>query len=219
MNRSIRILLADDHKIILEGLSSLLEPLDEFEVVASVTRAKEAIQALQDHPVDVAVLDFEMPEMSGVELTQHIQKHHSTTKVLLLTMHGEHARIKEAVDADADGYILKERGSEELIEAIHTVMNGDKFFSPKVQNIILELAKGYGTESTSSDGMIRLTKREREVLQLLAEGLTSVQIADKLFVAQSTVETHRRNLLDKTGVANSRSLIMYALKQGWINQT
>ena len=217
MNQTpIKILLADDHRIVVEGLQSILVAHEDFEVVATASNGKEVIRIMEDQPIDVAVLDIEMPEQDGVETTKYIREHFPTVKVVLLTMHSQPRKIKEAVEAEADGFILKEKGSEELHEAIHKVMGGGKYFSQQVQEVLLRLVKGGGDDASTKDGLVKLTRREKEVLQLLAEGLTTNKIADRLFVAPSTVETHRRNLLDKTGAPNSRALLMYAMKQGWI---
>ncbi|HAA20837.1 MAG TPA: hypothetical protein DCR93_06310 [Cytophagales bacterium] len=220
MNESTRVLIADDHQMVVDGFSSLLASEEDITVVASAADGKKVIDLLPDNPVDVAVLDFEMPNMDGVEVTAHIRDKYPDMKVIICTMHGNREKILEAMETKPDGYILKELGGDELCDAIRSVRIGRKFYSTKVQDILLQQITTKPDDSLDKDGLIRLTRREKEVLGLLAQGMTSKNMAEELFVAVSTIETHRRNLLDKTGAKNSRELIVMAINKGWIqNET
>lgn len=209
----IRLFIADDHQITLDGLRTLLEQEQDLEVVAEALDGEAALHILSFCEVDVAILDIDMPKMDGLELTQQIREKYPHIKILILTMYNEEEFIRNLIQAGTSGYILKNRGKEELVEAIRKVHTGGQYFGESVTQTLIQGIKS--PRKKLSESNIPLTKREIEVLKLIAEGMSTPQISDTLFIAHSTVETHRRNLIDKTGVANSKSLIKWAIKSGY----
>lgn len=205
----IRVLLADDHRLFLEGLQSLLSAEKHISVVATATNGREALEKLRQHDVDIAVLDVSMPEMDGVEATRQIVKQFPTVKVIALTMFNTEKFIVNLKDAGTMGYILKDRGREELVAAIEAVAGGDEYYSRDVAKTLMQ-----SMTRKKEEGRTELTDREKEVLKLIGLGKTTPEIAEQLFVAQSTIETHRRNLLSKLGLRNSLELVRYAMEHG-----
>lgn len=205
----INILLADDHKILLDGLKAFLQKNSNINIVGEALNGIQVMEILKEHKVDVAVLDIEMPEMDGIETTRQIKKDFPNTKVLILSMYKEKAFILKLMEIGASGYILKNKSKEELIEAINRVYAGDAHFGIEVLNTIANAPK-------ETKLLAELTKREKEILCLVAEGYTSQEIADKIFIAVTTVNTHRRNLLQKIDVTNDNQLVRFAIKQGYI---
>lgn len=206
----IRIVIADDHEIVVEGLSSLFENEKDIVILGKAKNGSEVIPILQNHPVDVAVLDISMPEMDGIELTKFIKANFPKVKVLILTMHNEIGFIRRIIEAGAHGYILKNKGREELVNAIKSLYEGKEYLGEEVTKTLFSSMRG-----TQVYGVIQLTKREKEVLKLIANGFTTPQISESLHIAASTVETHRRNLIEKTGVDNSKGLVKFAIKNGY----
>lgn len=208
----IRVLIADDHQIILDGLSVLLELEKDIVKVREVTDGALAIKALEVDEIDIAVLDIEMPYLDGIETTKIIRKRFPTIKILILTMYNREDFIKQLIEVGASGYILKNRGKEELVEAIRKLYAGGEYFGEAVtQTLISEIKNRKKLKGTEE---VVLTKREKEVLKLISDGLSTPEISTKLFIEPSTVETHRRNLIHKTGVKNSKLLIRYAIENG-----
>lgn len=206
----IKVLIVDDHKIVLEGLSSLIAPKKNMMVVGEVLNGKEALEVLEKSKVDVAIVDIEMPEMNGVELTKVILKLYPDVKVLILTMYNTINFIRKIAEIGAHGYILKNKGKEELIDAILAVNEGKQYYGEEVTKTLVSSFK-----QKDMAGEVRLTKREKDVLKLIARGYTSRKISAELSIAQTTVETHRRNLIEKTGVLNTKSLVSFAVKHGY----
>lgn len=209
----ITVLLADDHQIVLDGLRTMLEKEQNIEVVGLASNGHQALRIISGQKVDIAVLDIEMPDMDGIEVTKKIRLEQPETKVLILSMYSNDTFIKKLIELGVSGYILKNQGQEELVTAINRVAIGDEYFGESVTKAIIKGMKKSGIEEVS----VKLTQREIEVLKLIGFGMSTPEIAEKLFIAHSTVETHRRNLIDKTGVANSKGLIRYALKNGYTN--
>ncbi|WP_298510611.1 response regulator transcription factor [uncultured Kordia sp.] len=202
----IRIIIADDHKMFIEGLQSLLKKHTHIKVIGEASNGEEALELLKENinEVDIAVLDIDMPIKNGFEVLQEIQKIQIEVKTLILTMHDEGTIIKELMDAGANGYILKNRGKEEFVEAIETIMNGNEYLKGDV------LGNYITANKMPEPKAVHLTRRELQVLKLLSEDHTSGEIAQKLNIAVSTVDTYRRNLIEKTGVRSSLGLIKYA---------
>lgn len=206
----INILLADDHYIVVEGLRSLLESETEINIVGEAKNGKEVIPILEKNKINVAVIDINMPLMNGVELTKYIQKQFPDVKILVLTMHNEIGFIRRIIEAGAHGYILKNKGKEELVKAIKSLNNGNDYLGDEVTKTLFSSIR-----NNDIYGEIKLTKREKEVLQLIANSFTTPKISEKLCIAACTVETHRRNLIEKTGVKNSKGLVKFAVENGF----
>lgn len=207
--KEIHILIADDHQIVIDGLKSLLIQQSHIKVVGEASNGKEALDLISKNKVDIAVLDISMPEMNGVEAAKIIKKDHPKTKILILTMHDGTEFIHELMEIGANGYILKNRGKEEFVDALETISKGEEYIKGKVLNALLESVR------KPKPKHVQFTKREKEVLRLIVEDHTTSEISAKLNIANSTVETHRRNLIEKTGVKSSLGLVRYAMENGY----
>ena len=209
----IRVLLADDHQLFLDGLKMLLREETNIMLVGEANNGREVVELLKHQEVDIAVLDVEMPDMDGLETSSFIREHYPDTKVLVLTMYNDQSFIRKLIEVGVSGYILKNKGKEELAEAINDIANGKTYFGREVTNTLISGIQEVIKKKPEKE--IPLTKREVDVIRLIADGLSTPQIADRLFIAHSTVETHRRNLIDKTGVPNSKTLIKWAIQHGY----
>ncbi len=209
----IKVLLVDDHQIILDGLSLLIEAEPNMEKVNEVTTCKQALSVLEIYEVDVAVVDIELKdEMDGIALTGIIKEKYPEVQILILTMHDELTHIKECIRAGASGYILKNRGREEFVKAVSAVYRKEDYLGDKIATaLMMELKE---PKSKKKD-QIHLTKREKEILCMIVQGMTAPLISEKLFIAVSTVETHRKNLKSKTESPNTKNLITWAITNGY----
>jgi len=215
MNNLITVLIVDDHKIIRDGIKSLLQDVENIKILGEASNGLEAIEFFKNQPTDVVIMDIRMPEMSGIETTKYLTENYPGVKVLALTMHDEEAFIYKMLNAGASGYLLKNVGKEEFVTAINKIYKGENYFSLDMATKMitnLMFAKPNDTAEHVEDNDMQLTKREIEVIKLIAEGLTSQDIADKLFISPRTVDTHRRNLLQKLNVKNTAELIKFAIK-------
>ncbi|MDN5203926.1 response regulator transcription factor [Fulvivirgaceae bacterium BMA10] len=218
---SYKVLIVDDHKIIREGVKALLKGAEGIEIVGDADSGKEAIEFIATTPVDVVLMDLGMPEMSGAEATKIIFEKFSDVYVLALTMHDDEAHIIEMLDAGASGYILKTINKTNLVESIKTVGSGQPYFSSEASQKIVEHFMKSRTRADSNGDKDpveqKITKREKEVLKLIAEENTNHEIAKKLHLSYRTVDSHRRNLLQKLNVKNTAGLVKYALKTGLLS--
>ena len=208
----IRVLIADDHKIFVDGLVHLLAMEHNISIIAKAHTGVELIDRLKNNDIDVVLSDINMPEMNGLEASSYIVKHYPNVKVILLSMHNRQAIIKEVIKIGVNGYVLKSADNVELVNAINNVFEGKNYFSKEVLDIIknIELNK-------RSENEIVITKKELKILKFLCEGFTSREIADKLGLSHYTVDTHRKNLLLKTKSKNVVSLVNYAYKNSLID--
>lgn len=211
--KPIRILLADDHNVMRRGLRLLLESQPDFTVVAEAADGRQAVEQAAASKPDVAVLDVAMPNLSGIEAAQRIQSELPSTSVVVLSMHSDEGYVLRALKAGARGYLLKDSAEGDLIEAIRAVTQGKTFFSPEISKMLVE---DYVREIRTrgiEDSYELLTSREREVLQLIAEGRSNKEVATALNLSLYTVETHRRNLQDKLNLHSLAELILYAVRK------
>jgi len=206
----MQILLADDHEVVREGLRVLLER-EGFEVIAEASDGREAITLCAGHPPDVAVLDLAMPLLNGIDAAREITKSNARVRVILLTMHTEDHLVLESLRAGVTGYVLKTRASSELVQAIRAVSRGETFLT---QSISRSVVQAFLKKSEVPDRTI--TDRERQVLQLVAEGRTTKEIASILGISVKTAESHRSNLMDKLDIHDTAGLVRYAIRQGII---
>lgn len=208
----IRVLLADDHNIFRQGLRSLLEE-QGMQVVAEAEDGRRALALVQQHSLDVVITDISMPVLSGIEATRQILALSPAVKVIALSMHADQHHVMGMLKAGASGYLLKDCVFDELIQAVHEVLEGRIFLSPQLSDSIL---KDYirRTPEENISVFSRLTQRELEVLQLFTEGKTTVQIAAQLCLSIKTVETHRQKVMDKTEIHSIAELTKYAIRQG-----
>ena len=213
----IRILLADDHALVRSGLIRLLEPNKDILVIGEAEDGEETIRKTRELKPDVVVIDLSMPKINGIEAAKIISKECPESRVLVLTMHENEEYVYQIFRSGANGYILKNANRNEITTAIRAVAKGERFFSPRVSEIMVEgyLRKAEEREKATDSSDIELTTREREVLSLIAEGFNNQQIADKLFISPRTVDTHRTNIMQKLDIHDSANLVKYALEHGF----
>ena len=200
----IKIFIVDDHQLVIDGISSLLLNEPEFEISGTCNKPVEAMKMLEKLPVDIVLTDVQMPELTGVELTRLLRKKHPGIYILALSMFSDITVIREMLDSGISGYILKNTGKAELIEALKKVADGDVYFSPDITRELMRAVKG--TDDTDS----HLTNREIEIIRLIEKEMGNKQIADQLCISERTVETHRKNIFRKTGVQTIIGLLKYA---------
>ncbi|MGA3201056.1 MAG: response regulator transcription factor [Bryobacteraceae bacterium] len=211
--QQIRILLADDHNVMRKGLKLLLESQPEFTVVAEAADGRQAVEQAEATSPDVAVLDITMPNLNGIEAAQRIVSQRPNTSIIILSMHSDEGYVLRALKAGAKGYLLKDSAEQDLIEAIMTVHQGKTFFSREIAKMLVEdYIRDVRTRGIE-DSYELLTSREREILQLLAEGKSNKEIAGALNLSAHTVETHRRNLQDKLNLHSIAELFLYAVRK------
>lgn len=208
---AVRLLVADDHDIVRQGLRALIQEQAGWQLVAEVKDGREAVAKAIEFRPDVAIVDISMPSLNGLDATKQIAKLSPRTKVLVLTMHQSDQLIQEVLDSGARGYIFKADAGLDLIMAVNALASNKTFFTPKVAQTVLD---GYlGRESKASeDGSLRITGREREIVQLLAEGKSSKEVANVLNLSVKTVETHRSNILRKLNCHSVTELVRYAIR-------
>jgi len=212
----IRILLADDHNILRDGLRLLLERQSGLTVVAEAADGREAIERADEHRPDLVVMDIAMPGINGIEATRRIVQKHPTTGVLILSMHYDESYIIRSLKAGARAYLLKDSLKADLLSAIRAVAEGKSFFSPKISRILQEDYMQALRDKGSEDTYDLLTSREREILQLIAEGKTNKEIAAALNVSLYTVDTHRTHILRKLNLHSVPEVMLYAVRKGII---
>jgi len=208
----IRILIADDHTLVRDGIRSILEDESDIEVIGEAEDGRTAVKLSRQLEPDVVVMDIAMPLLNGLEATRQIKRNHSNIKVLILTMHDNEEYIRKVLASGAAGYILKDAAAKELINAIRTVRKGEAILSPAITRLVIEDYLRWG-ELDKQDSSNRLTPREREVLQLIAEGYTNKQMADILCISIKTVQAHRSNLMNKLDLHDRGELIKYAIQK------
>lgn len=208
----LSLLLVDDHPMLIEGLKTLLRGEPDVRVVAEATSGTDALRLLESTTVDLALLDINMPRMSGIELCAEIRRLYPSVRVLALTMAEDYSTIQAMLQAGASGYVLKNTSKTELLEAVRRLGSGQTFFSPSVAGTILDHAVRPASGDTSREAVAPLSGREREILRLIAQELSNQEIADKLFISERTVETHRKNLFFKTQSKSVVGLIQYAIR-------
>lgn len=214
-----RILIADDHPIFVDGIVSLIGGIDGFSVVDTAENGKAVLDAIPEADPDIILMDINMPEMDGVEATRIIKEQYPDIKVIMLTMYDEIRLIKDVLEIGARGYILKNISRDDLIKALETVSNGQPYLDPAVQEKMIISLSGNEEEQhdePNAELVNSITQREMEILQLIAMGMTSGEIAKKLFISKNTVETHRKNLLGKLNVKNTAALLKFAYQNGLV---
>jgi DNA-binding NarL/FixJ family response regulator len=213
----IRVLLADDHKIFRDGVRSILEKEKDIEVVDEAANGLEVIEKIKHLEVDVLVLDIDIGKPNGIEITEIISKKHPDVKILILSMMDLHDFVIQALEKGAIGFLLKNTGKDEVLTAIRSVSKGDSYFSREVSAILIEhLNKPASSRKNSAE--IPISPREIEVLKLIAQEFSNSEIAEKLYISIRTVDTHRRNLLEKLGAKNTAGLVRFAIQKGFVDE-
>jgi RNA polymerase sigma factor (sigma-70 family) len=210
---TIRILIADDHGVVAEGLKHLIEADPELEVVAVVGDGREAVRLAKEAQPDVVLMDLSMPELNGADATRAIVENDGKCRVIMLSMYAEREYVRRALKAGALGYVLKRAAATEVVDAIRAVHKGQRYLSPRVADAVIE---DYASDE-KADLLERLSAREREVLQLLAEGRTGAEIAQRLSLSQKTVETYRARLVEKLGIRDVAGLVKFAIQRGLVS--
>jgi len=210
---AIRVLIADDHAVVAEGLRHLIEAERDIEVVACVGDGRVAVQQARELQPDVIIMDLSMPELNGADATRAILERDPRCRVIVLSMYAQREYVRRALKAGAAGYVVKRSAAKEVVEAIRAVHAGQRYLSPRVADVVLD---DYSNEK-QDDPLARLSAREREVLQLLAEGRTGAQIAERLSLSQKTVETYRARLVEKLGIRDLAGLVRFAIQKGLVS--
>jgi DNA-binding NarL/FixJ family response regulator len=211
-NRKTRILLADDHAVVRSGFRMILSAQEDFEVIGEVSNGREAVEQATAAQPDVIVMDVTMPELNGIEATRRIAAASPRTRVLALSMHRDAVYVREILRAGARGYLLKDSGEGDLVAAVRAVARGEGFLSPAVSNAVLSDYRKHVT-----DPIDLLTSREREVLQMIAEGRTNKEIANSLNLSVYTVEAHRGRVMEKLNLHSTGELVRFSLRNGLID--
>ncbi len=208
----INILIADDHKIVRDGIISLLSDEKEFNIVAEAENGIKVLNILEQEKIDIIIMDISMPEMNGIECTKKIKEIYPEIRILILSMYNEEQYVNEVIKSGASGYILKNSGKEELINALKTIISKKPYYSPEVtQTYIKSLVKPDNKKSDINNVINDLTSREIEILELIVNEFSNQEIAEKLFISVRTVDAHRRNMLNKIGVKNTAGLVKFAI--------
>ena len=210
---TVKILIADDHKILREGLRSLLEKQPGFTVVAEAQDGLEAVDGVKKYKPDIAIFDIGMPGLNGIEATRKVRSEIAETRVIALSMHADRRFVMGVLEAGANGYLLKDSAFAELITAVTTVAKGRMYLSPSIAETVVRSSLEK-SESKGRTAIAVLSAREREVLQMVAEGKSTKEIAFKLFVSTKTVETHRKQIMDKLNIRTVAGLTKYAIREG-----
>jgi len=212
--RKIKILLVDDHAIMRDGIKALLSIYDDIEVVGEASEGKEAIEMARELNPDVVVMDISMPGMDGLEVTHRLTKRNPKVKVIILTQHDNREYILSTIKVGAAGYIPKKALGSDLVSAIRAVCSGDSFLYPSAAKTLID---DYRKQAEQPDIYESLTEREREILKLIAEGRTSREIAEALYISQKTVQGHRTKIMEKLDLHNRTELMKYAMRKGLVD--
>jgi two-component system, NarL family, nitrate/nitrite response regulator NarL len=207
--QKIRLYIIDDHKVLVDGLCSLLNGHPDIEIVGKNTLPVKAFEEIKQLKPNVVLSDIQMPEMTGIELTKNIKRVLPDTRVIALSMFGDYTNISEMMNAGVSGYLLKNSDKQDIVNAIETVFGGKTFFDEHVKE---ELARAEQAQPENDENKPNITQREREIIQLIAKECSNAQIAEKLFISERTVETHRKNIFRKTGTKSVVGLLKFAME-------
>src|SRR5712671_5318273 len=212
MMSKIRVLIADDHGVVAEGLKHLVDAQPDMAVIACVEDGREAVRMAGETRPDVVVMDLSMPELNGAEATRSIMQRDPKCRVIVLSMYAEREYVRRALKAGAVGYVVKRSAAKELVDAIRATHAGQRYLSSRVADVVIEDSAADGKD----DRLAKLSAREREVLQLIAEGRTGAEIAERLTLSQKTVETYRARLIEKLGIRDVPGLVRFAIQSGLV---
>jgi two-component system nitrate/nitrite response regulator NarL len=215
-SNGINIIIVDDHQMVIDGIGSMLQDHPNYSIVDEANNGQDAFDMIANHPekYQLVITDISMPLLSGTELCRMIKQQYNHIQVLILSMYNNIQAVKEAINADADGYILKNAGKKDLLIALHRITNNGTYFS---EDIIPIIYNQYQHKRQQDEQLKQLTSREKEVLTLIANELTSEEIGEKLFISKKTVDHHRQHLLEKCGCKSTVGLVKYAIKNGLAN--
>ncbi|NJN41868.1 MAG: response regulator transcription factor [Flammeovirgaceae bacterium] len=214
MNELTKLMIVDDHQMIIDGVKALLEDQTQFQVVAESLSGLTAFDMLDQIEVDLIITDLSMPEMSGIDLIKKVKEHFPHIRILVLSMHNDRETISEILMSEAEGYILKNTGKQELLNALDRINNNSTYYSTEVLSLMLDKVK---QDKKKEEAIQQLTERELEVLLLITEELSSEEIAEKLFISKRTVDSHRKSILSKTKVKTLVGLMKFAFQYGLVD--
>ncbi len=217
MDKPIRIIIADDHTIVRQGLARLLEDQSDLKVVGEAINGRVAVEKALALKPDIVIMDIAMPLMNGIEAAKRIRKHLPKTKILILSMYSHEHYIHELLEAGISGYLLKDSSGRDILKAIHAAMKDETFLSPSISKMVVDSYLSPRKISPREERFKKLTNREREVFQLIAEGHSTKQIADMLFVSVSTVKSHRSKIMEKLLVDSPVHLVHFAIQLGLVD--
>jgi DNA-binding NarL/FixJ family response regulator len=210
-----KILLVEDHVVVRQGIKALLSDEPDLEIVGEADDGRAALQAVLKLQPNLVLMDISMPGLNGIEATRQIRQRHPEVKVVVLSMHANEEYVFQVLRAGASGYVLKQSDSSEVLTAIRAALSGGSFLSPPISRAVIDDYVRRAEARGQEGDLDLLTSREREVLQLLAEGLSNREIAEQLNISVKTVETHRSNMMNKLDVDSKTELVKYALRKGW----
>ncbi len=213
----IRILVADDHTIVRQGLSRLLEEQADLKVIGQATNGRRAVDLAKELKPDVVIMDIAMPRMNGIEAAKRISKHLPKTKILILSMYSHEHYIQELLETGVSGYLLKDSSGRDIINAIHAAMKDETYLSPSISKVLVDSYLSPKKGSSTAERYKKLSNREREVFQLIAEGHSTRQIAEILCVSISTIKSHRAKIMEKLKIDSPLKLIHLAIKLGLVD--
>ncbi len=207
------VLLVEDHTVVRQGLRRILESDPQIEILGEVGNGREALSLAQRIQPDIAIVDISLPSLNGIDLTRQLGKLSPHTRVLILSMHADEAYVRQSLKAGAKGYLLKDADEQDLVRAVNALHDGGSYFSPSISRMLLD---GYlhDDPAASVGELSLLSDREREVLQLVAEGKSSKEVAQLLHLSASTVESHRKHIMEKLGLHNTAALVRFAVRMG-----
>jgi two-component system nitrate/nitrite response regulator NarL len=217
--KNTKILIVDDHEVVRDGLRNILLSLENISIAGEAGNGEDAIKLYISVKPDLVIMDISMPGMNGIEATRIIKEKDPEAKILILTMHDNQEYLNQIIRSGAKGFILKNTDKEELLEAVKTVASGENFFSKDISKLIIDNYIRSAKEQEKSDGFkeVPLTKREIEILKLIASGYSNQEIANILYISYNTVDTHRKNIMHKLSIKNTAGLVRYAIEKGLIS--
>ncbi len=211
MNR-IKIILVDDHQMFRDGVKSVLSDEETIDIIGEVGHANDLYEILKSKNPDLIITDISMPDISGIEIAKYVSENHPQIKILILSMHSNEEFISKALSVGANGYLPKDTSMDELLEAINSIYKGNNYFNKKISDTILKSFINKTKQESGESKPECLTKREKEIVSLVVEGLTNKEIADKLFISIRTVDSHKNNIMQKLNLKSSVELVKYAIK-------
>ncbi|RUT78212.1 response regulator [Ancylomarina longa] len=207
-----KVIIADDHQIIVDGIKAMLNQIPNIEIIGEARDGQEAVNIIFDLRPNLVILDISMPKLSGIEVAKRIRKENTKIKILVLTQHENREYVMQMLRAGANGYLLKNCKKPELVEAIDTVMRGESYLGNRISKVMINSIIDKSTKAEKEETKVHFTKREKEIIRLIATDLSNQEIADQLSISLRTVETHRRNVMQKLNVNTVVALVRYAVK-------